>query len=480
MNFHLLRLKLSRFSKSPSAKIIAIVIFIFFLIINLVALSQKLFYSPSGPNVLLIIADALRTDHLGCYGYSRPTSPQIDKFAAKALIFEKAMSNAPWTKPSVGSILTSLYPNEHKAFYWSENLDNGFLTLAEVFRNLNYTTIAVQSNEILTKAHNFNQGFQYYEEMLQQSGEKITEKFNTLLARNKKKKFFAYLHYMDTHLPYDASDKFISIFETETIHSSLTDSMKANEIRMLNEMGLSPEDKQHLINMYDAEIRNIDYNFEKIIDNLKKLGILDKTIIILTSDHGEEFWEHGGLEHGHSLYNELLHVPLVIKYDSLLPTKRISTYVHLLDLFPTILSLAGIENDFDLSGKDLTPIISKNSPINTELFFEGILYGAEKKAVLKDGWKLIENTGIKNKDTFDLLGSITKYKYPEYNRGFELYNINKDFYEKFNLVDENPLITNKLKGHLRLFKMTSLDDQKTKRNNLKKKLDDLRSLGYIK
>lgn len=472
--------KIFIFIKSSGTKITTAVIFSILVLINILNFGQKLFNSPSGPNVILIVPDALRADHLGCYGYSRPTSPQIDKFAADALIFEKAMSNSPWTKPSMGTVFTSIYPHEHQAFSWMDNLSDEYLTIAEVFRNRNYATFAIQTNPAITKKHNFRQGFQYYSEMVLEKGEVVTSSFNSWVKKHKKKPFFAYLHYMDTHVPYNAPQEFSQIFGLKNDALFIPGEFQTNDVRLLGEMGLSVRDKQSLVNLYDAAIKYFDSNFEKILDNLKKLGILNETIIILTSDHGEEFWEHDGFAHGHTVYNEVLHVPLIIGYMPHLPGKRIKSYVQLLDFFPTVLSLAGIKNDFELRGRDLTLAAFNDKQINEEVFFEGILYGSEKKGILKDGWKLIENTGKKNEDTFHLLGDLTKYKYPKYKKGFELYNINQDFSEKYNLINNYPQIAINLKKDLLAFRLTLPDFKQQKKTKLKEKLEDLKSLGYIK
>lgn len=477
---HFLKSKILNFFVSPGITIAAGAIFSIFVLINILTFGQKLFKVPSTPNVLLIIADALRADHLGCYGYNRPTSPQIDKFAADALFFEKAMSNSPWTKPSMGTVFTSLYPHEHQAFSWMDNLSDECLTLAEVFRNRNYATFSIQTNSSITKKHNFKQGFQYYDEMVLEKGEIVTSHFNSWIKKHKKKPFFAYLHYMDTHVPYNAPQEFSQIFKLKDNSLFTPGEFQTIDVRLLGEMGLSINNKQSLVNLYDAAIKYFDYNFEKIVDNLKKLGILNKTIIILTSDHGEEFWEHDGFAHGHTVYNELLHVPLIIGYSSHLPGKHIKSHVQLLDLFPTILSLAGIKNDFELRGRDLASAALNNIQINEEIFVEGILFGAEKKGILKDGWKLIENTGKKNKDNLHPLGDIMKYRYPKYERGFELYNINQDFSEKYNLINNYPQIATNLKKDLLAFRMTLPDFNQQKKTKLKEKLKDLKSLGYIK
>jgi len=480
INFRLLKSKILYFTKSAGIKKMGVGVLSFYILINLFSIGQKVLNPPSGPNVLLIVADALRADHLGCYGYDRPTSPQIDKFANESVVFEKAMSNAPWTKPSLGTVFTSLYPHEHQALYWMDNLNTAYITLAEVFSEMNYTTFAVQANPVLTKKYNFQQGFKHYNELILKTGEEVTAKFNTWLEKNKSRPFFAYLHFMDSHLPYNAPDEFKAMFEPEALDSQITSLHGAYQIRILNEIGLSSEDKQHLINLYDAEVRYFDWHFGKIVDNLKKLKILNKTIVILTADHGEEFWEHNGIEHGHTLYNEVLQVPLIIKFSSKFPTKRIKSFVHLIDLFPTILNMTRIDKDLFLRGRNLTPVILNDSPINDESYFEGILAGAEKKAVIKDGWKLIENTGLKNKEAFNFLGGLEIFKYSEQERGFELYDINNDFSEKFNLINEYPQVATNLKKRLLAFRTNYYVLPRQDQTKLKEKLDDLRSLGYIK
>ncbi len=480
IDFQLLRSKIFSIFKPAAIKITVGVFFSIFLLVNILNFGQKLFNTPSGPNVILIVPDALRADHLGCYGYGRPTSPQIDKFAADSLLFEKAMSNSPWTKPSMGSVFTSTYPHEHKAFSWMDNLPNECLTLAEILRNRNYATFSIQTNPSITKKHNFKQGFRYYHEMVLEKGEIVTSTFNTWIKKHKKKPFFAYLHYMDTHFPYNAPQEFSKIFGLEDDTLFTPGEFQTMDVRLLGEMGLSKHDKQSLVNLYDAAIKYFDSNFAKIVDNLKQSGILNKTIIILTSDHGEEFWEHDGFAHGHTVYNELLHVPLIIGYSSHLPGTNIKSYVQLLDFFPTILSLAKIKNDFKLRGRDLATAAAANKQINKEILFEGVLFGSEKKGIIKDGWKLIENTGIKNIGAFHPLGNLTKYKYPTYEKGFELYNINQDFSEKYNLIDNYPQIAVILKRDLLAFRMSRLDRKQQRKSKLKEKLEDLKSLGYIK
>ena len=475
-----LKQKLKHLFQSGRIKRTAVIVFSFIVFINMITVGQKLLSSSAKPNVLLIVADALRADHLSCYGYDRATSPQIDKLAANALVFDQAMSNSPWTKPSIGSLFTSKYPHEHWAYHWMDNLSDKSLTLAEVFKNRNYATYAFQANPAITEKHNFKQGFQYYKEIVLEKADVVTSSFNAWIQKHKKKPFFAYLHFMDTHVPYNAPQEFSQIFGLKDNAVFTPGGFQTIDVRILGEIGLSENDKQNIVSLYDGAIKYFDTHFGKIIDNLEQLGILKNTIIILTSDHGEEFWEHGGFAHGHTLYNEVLQVPLIIDYSSRLPSKRIGSSVQLLDLFPTLLDLAGIPNDFELGGKNLLPSVLNEEDIHREIFFEGVLYGAEKKGILKDGWKLIENTGLKYEDTFDPIGDIGKYRYPEHKKGLELYNTHLDPQEKQNLEKNYPLIAGQLKGLLKRFNIASIEFTKQRKNDLEKKLKDLKSLGYIK
>jgi arylsulfatase A-like enzyme len=451
-----------------------------FLSLNILTFSQRLFVRPSGPNILLIVADSLRADHLGCYGYKRPTSPYIDKFAAEAVVFEKAMSNSSWTKPSIGSVFTSLYPHEHQAFYWPDSLSDKFLTLAEMLVNKNYLTFATQTNPLITKKYNFDQGFQYFQEMIEEKAEAVTSSFFSWLDRNRKSRFFAYLHYIDTHVPYNGPQEFSQIYGLKSYSTITRGSFERFDISVLSEMSLSQEAKDCLINLYDNSIRYFDQSFEKILEYLKNVEILDNTIVIFTADHGEEFWEHNKAFHGHSMHREVLQVPLIIKYSSKLPAKRVKSCVQLLDLFPTILSLAGNKNDISRRGKILTILALKDKQVDEEIFMEGTLYGPEKKGLIRNDWKLIKETKEENMNTFEPSGDVTKYIYPEYEESLELYNINQDFSEKANLIDDFPKIAMDLDRYLLRQSATTFVSAKEKKTKLKEKLEDLKTLGYIK
>ena len=451
-----------------------------FLLLNIITFSQRLLMRPSGPNILMIVADSLRADHLGCYGYKRPTSPYIDKFAAEAVVYEKAISNSSWTKPSIGSIFTSLYPHEHQAFYWPDSLSDKFLTLAEVLVNKNYFTFAAQTNPLIAKKYNFDQGFQYFQEMIEEKAEAVTSSFFNWLDRNRKSRFFAYLHYIDTHVPYNDPQEFSRIYGLKSYSTITMGSFERFDISVLSEMSLSQDAKDCLINLYDDSIRYFDQSFEKILEYLKNLEILDNTIVIFTADHGEEFWEHNKAFHGHSMHREVLHVPLIIRYPSRFPAKRVKSCVQLLELFPTILSLAGNKNDISRRGKNLAVSALKDKQIDEEIFVEGTLYGPEKKGLIRDGWKLIKEIKEEDMNTFEPSGGMTKYSYAKHEDSLDLYKINQDFSEKTNLIDDFLKIAMDLDRYLSRQSATTFFSAREKKAKLKEKLEDLKTLGYIK
>jgi arylsulfatase A-like enzyme len=240
-------------------------------------------------------------------------------------------------------------------------------------------------------------------------------------------------------------------------------------------------DRDYIVDLYDDSIRYFDIHFGRILDVLRANQMLDNTIVILLSDHGEEFWRHRGFGHGHTLYNELLHVPLMIRYQTILPVKEVPYPVQLIDLYPTILSLAGIDFDHDIRGRDLLPAILNDRKPERVIYFEGLLRGGEKRGVYKDGWKLIQNTSERYNSTFfELLGKLTEFKYPELEREYELYNIQTDFKETQDLITSRTDIFKETKRLLQTFKRDNLLMQEQRQLQLRKKLEDFRSLGYIK
>ncbi|MCR4409646.1 MAG: sulfatase [Candidatus Saccharicenans sp.] len=455
----------------------AAVSIVFFISVNITLLILMVAKKPwPHPNVILIVADALRADHLGCYGYKRQTSPNIDQFASTGLMFERAYTNASWTQPAIATLMSSLYPHEHGACYWNDGLSDRLLTLAEIFKNAGYKTMTIQTNPILSRNYGFSQGFDIYSQKNQARAEEVAKYFINWLGKNKKHRFFAYLHFMDTHAPYNVPEEYGFAFRANANQIFKAGQFKPIDVRLMNLIGLRDEDRFGLLGLYDGAIKYLDINFGLIMERLKELNLLDNTLIIFTSDHGEELFEHNNFDHGHSQYQEILRIPLIIGYGSKLNPDKIAFPVQLVDLMPIILQIAYLKQKPELfEGYNLTDIVGGK---RKEVFSEIILLGDEKKALITDNWKLIENSGRIHSDTLELYGDITRYVVPELKENYELYDLSADPGEKFNLAESNESQARKLKAILRKYKVRSdliFEPLKLK----ERRLEVMRSLGYI-
>ncbi|MBC7361873.1 MAG: sulfatase [Candidatus Aminicenantes bacterium] len=456
---------------------ISIISFVVLILVNLSLFLYKMIYKPKGPNVILIIADALRADHLGCYGYEKVTSPNIDRFAAKSLIFLNAYTNASWTKPSIATLMTSLYPHQHGACYWKSSLSKQLETIAEFFKNSGYKTFAVQTNPVLSKDYGFDQGFDKYIQKTNAGADDVTASFIKWLEKNKKRKFFAYLHFFDTHAPYDAPEEYGQKFGARPDQLFRAGNFKTIDVRLMDLIGIKQEDKEGLVSLYDGAVNYVDSNFKNIIYKLEEMNLRNKTVIVFTSDHGEEFFEHNGYDHGHTQYQEIIKIPLIIGYgDNLIPEK-IDKPVQLVDLMPIIFQIAGIKEKNEIfRGKDLSSIIRG---ARKEIFSEIILLGDEKKALIVNQWKLIENTGKVHSDTLELFGDITRYIIPGYRERYELYDLSTDPFEQKDLSNSEKLEVVKLRAVMRKYKYTEAVIRNEVIKDRNKKLEDIKSLGYI-
>lgn len=452
----------------------AVSLVVLLLLLNISAYIYTKMPPAKGPNVVFIIIDALRQNHLGCYGYNRNTSPGIDELARQGVIFNHAYSSSPWTKPSVASLFTSLHPNNHRTLNHYNMLPEQTLTIAEVLKNNGYSTYFLNAGNVsIGKRFNFHQGFDYYfSERIDAA--LLTDKFLSLVPKMGNKRFFAYIHYMDTHLPYNKNkynEMFVKNkpkeppFEPGNINHNIVKDLDVSH-------RLSPGDKEYLGSLYDGQIRFVDENIKRIAAALRNNNMLENTLVVITSDHGEEFWDHNNFEHGHSMYNELLGIPLIILGNRLKPLK-LDTPVRLIDLLPTVINILGInDNHYHLKGTSfLNLLVGEKEGPGRPIFAMGTLYGDEKYCLIKDNRKIIINTGDK-KGKKNLVGCKSKSK-------LEFYDMAKDPLEKENLANAQPKNAARLKNILDKFMMDK-SAFKNKRTTLDKKTkEQLKSLGYL-
>jgi len=323
-------------------------------------------------NIILISIDTLRADHLGCYNYPRDTSPSVDKFKQDGVLFQRCTAQSSSTLTSHASILTSLIPSHHGAFFIREQaLPDNITTMAELLKEKGYRTISFNDGGQIAPKFGLNQGFDKYESMSDSlkaehlNFNRIVTKAMTWLDENPDEKFFLFLHTYETHHPYTPKKRQLKLFESD-YNGDLNWQITVEMIEKINkgEIKLTEEDKQHIINTYDAEIRSMDESFALLIDYLKKKKLYDTTLIIFTSDHGEEFGEHGTWAmHSHTLFNDQLHVPLIIKLPgSKFAARKVDHLVRGIDILPTVMDLLDENLSKDFEGSSLVPLMKGMPP----------------------------------------------------------------------------------------------------------------------
>lgn len=330
------------------------------------------------PNIILVVVDTTRADRFSSYGYPRKTTPKIDAFAAKNTRFHNAIASSSWTPPSIASIFTGVYPsahgvNNHAGRKQTNNkasvLSDNFLTLAEALRDSGYQTAGVTANAWVADYLGFSQGFDKFITIDYSPGSKVTNKGIKFLNQLKKREnpFFLYLHYMDPHMPMKPPERFRKRFKGPPVSRWI------------------PKEMHQRSSLYDAEIAYFDHEFDRVLRYLKKQGLYDDAVIALVSDHGEQLKEYGKAGHGLSLFQEELHVPMVIKgFES---SEVVNHTVSTLDLYPTLLTIAGASVPAVNQGVDLNPASGAQPPAG--VLSEAPKIGNHKAYVNSRGEKVI-------------------------------------------------------------------------------------------
>ncbi len=310
-------------------------------------------------NFLIITIDALRADHLSCYGYKYNTSPEIDKFAEKAIIYEDAFCPIPKTSASLASMLTGLHPMVHKTKPNLGTLKDKFLTIAELLKMKGYETGASVFNGNLDRSFGFNQGFDFYDEVWKRdpakgnSAKNITEAAIKFIKEKKGKKFFLWLHYIDPHAPYIPPPEYF-VQEEKGININ---SLKKRIVVGLGRKNWINLEKNPLsgyyLSLYDGEIRRVDHYVGEVLKFIEKQGLKNKTVIIISADHGEELGKHNFFfGHGPLAFNSSIRIPMIVW----IPGKRhrkSSLPVSNMDIYPTITQLLSLRLPYDIQGTSL-------------------------------------------------------------------------------------------------------------------------------
>jgi arylsulfatase A-like enzyme len=340
--------------------------------------------APASPNILVILVDALRADHLSNYGYERPTSPNIDRIAHQGTLFENAFSTSSWTKPSHASLLTGRYTYEHETEGWG-SLDDRYPTISEVLQARGYRTGAFSANVwVFSRRYGFGRGFVHFEDHYRtinsdvvntlygriieyyvfhrvlgidhkidrRSAQDINQALLRWIERDPDRPFFAFINYYDVHDPYMPPQPYRSMFsELEKPGGLINTDWDMDHIYM----PLTPEQLQGEIDAYDGAIACVDEHIGQLFSELHRRGMTENTLIVITSDHGDMFGEHGLFEHTNSLYREVIHVPLIFWWPGHLPTAtRISQPVTNAALPATLMVLTGEDEQTMFPNSSLT------------------------------------------------------------------------------------------------------------------------------
>jgi arylsulfatase A-like enzyme len=447
--------------------------------------------------IIFITIDALRTDYLSCYSDSPVLTPHIDQIAEDAVLFKNAFTTAPWTLPSFATIMTGMPTLVHGATLSNTYLPDTLKTIAEWLYESGYETVGIGDNPFLNEHFRMHQGFSYYNFFPNPAydsgyslGAKIiyhklfrdffqseatttdlTDLSIQAIDKVKDKPLFFWLHYFDPHLPYAPPVQYLpKTIPTPSIGSGFSD---LRGIRS-GDLQLDQEEREWIQYLYGQEIRYVDDEFGRLIQWLKKEDLYEDALIIISSDHGEEFWDHGGFEHGHTLYNELLRVPLLIKLPSSFraPVHTIiEENVSMQQILPTILELCQIEI-LDKEKYNYEPSLSTHWEIpgkvdksGPPIISTGLLYYDHKISVLMNNFKYIR----------DLTNQFE-----------ELFNLTDDPYEKINIALQGHSYKETLNEILGIERNKALDIRNLiglmDENQFdldKATLERLRSLGYI-
>ncbi len=463
------------------------------------------------PNIVIVVMDTARADHFSCYGYSRPTTPHVDRLAQEGVLFEQAVSTAPWTLPSHASLFTGLYASQHGTDRPAPWLSGSLLTLAELLKGEGYQTAGFSNNPWVGPGTNFHQGFDLFEGMWKGSGpvhrlalvwaatrlkdrlgEKITNSSDAAATnarirwwldrvRRDASPSFLFVNYIDVHGPYRPREPFRSRFLREPHRMAAGKLAQARLKRTAPPVHLDPVTEGVLIDLYDGELAYLDAKVGDLIGMLKERGLLDPTLLIVTSDHGENFGEHRQLGHRFCIYETLLRVPLILRYPNVFSGGlRVKEPVSLIDVLPTLMQLVrpeGARLPPGLLGRSLLAVRGEGSvdrPLVSEYTAPVSWIPKYRKSNpgMDEGYFTRNLKSVRRGNLKFIWGSDGRH---------EAYDLKKDPAETTNLAEQRPEMARQLKEEAeRLFAalqpVGSAKDSWPMDENIRR---EIRALGYV-
>ncbi|HXV61058.1 MAG TPA: sulfatase [Vicinamibacteria bacterium] len=307
---------------------------------------------PRSRGVVIVSIDTLRRDHTSLYGYPRRTTPGLEALSSDALVFEDAVSTSSWTLPAHASLLTSTVPSVHGASDLHVGLSPEWPNLAQLLRDNGFFTQAIVTHLYLSRHYGFGTGFDRHRYLPETRAEEVTDQAIRFLHAWADRDFFLFVHYYDPHWHYDPPAPYDDVFDPR-YEGEATGIWW--DFKELTAEEIEPSDLHHIQALYDGEILYTDRHVERLFQEMKRLGVFEESIIVVTSDHGEEFLEHGGWEHQKTLYEEQLRIPLVVKLPLSLghPNGRVEAQVSLIDVAPTVAQVLGVEVPETFQGRSL-------------------------------------------------------------------------------------------------------------------------------
>ena len=436
-------------------------------------------------SVVLIAIDTLRADHLESYGYNRRTSPSIDALAQDGVLFKQAISQSAWTLPSFASVFTSKYPWQHGVYDPERKLKPSEQTLTQVLRQAGYTTAAFTEGTWFWPRYGFDRGFGTYVNKNHKYLSGLLPDIRDWLRVHGHERFFLFIHASDTHAPYAAPPAFNHKFDdryegmVDRLRLDIYFTMAYNHewIRfygpptskgyslLLDEIRQNPRDREHIISHYDDLVSWVDSNVGTLLKELKESGLYDKTIVIFTSDHGEELGERGRFGHTYTVNEEVARVPLIIRHPGIKEKgRRVSRQVQLIDLAPTILDFMAVPVPAEFVGRSLASLMAGTGKNGEENYAFTSADTPQKRlavfSIRSNNWKLIADDGGSNA---------------------RLFNLTKDPKELRNVSGLHPEITARLAAELRKQLQPAFYQEADSVVPLKpEEIESLQAMGYLR
>jgi arylsulfatase A-like enzyme len=469
---------------------------------------------PRPQGVILVWTDTLRRDHLGAYGYGRPTTPVIDRLAREGVLFRDCIGQATWTKVATPSLFTALYPSAHGVLDFMDRLPSSAHTLAEAYREAGYATLSMSSILFTGRFSNLHQGFEEVHEGSSladvdssKTAREYVDRLLPWLDAHRETPFFVFLHVSDPHDPYKPASPYDAMWadaarsedherQGKVLRKSITDPLLRNMGSLtptredLLRAGLDPEEYvRHDRDWYDGSIRGLDAEMGRLVERLRALGLEPRTLLVFTADHGEEFLEHGRMLHGQGVYGELSNMPLFFRGPGIVPAgAEVEATVQAIDLMPTLLEMSRVPVSPGLHGRSLLPLIVRaldggagavragedwtDRPAITEKAAT-VDNGSppprdtESVSIVYGGWKLIHNT-----------------KRPAGRPEYELFDHRRDPLDGADVAAQHPDVVQRLRRELdawrkSVFAARLKPDAEVEQSLSAEERERLRALGYV-